>query len=122
MGKVYTKHILRLLWKMVENVFFLGSEHVGRGGMVAPQKLPFLLNGPKQVQVLGYSPRCHHSPPATRPVHYRNSDLILSHQCNFTWVIIHTILVCIMHNHPISTSYCRSVLSYFWIGEDQHHQ
>ena len=63
MGKVYTKHILRLLWKMVENVFFLDSEHVGIGGMVAPQKLPFLLNGMKQVQVLGYSPRCHHSPP-----------------------------------------------------------
>ena len=26
MGKVCTKHILKLLWKMVENMFFLDSE------------------------------------------------------------------------------------------------
>ena len=32
MGKVCTKHILRLLWKMVENMFFLDSEHIGMGG------------------------------------------------------------------------------------------
>ena len=34
MGKVSTKHILRLLWKMVENMFFLDSEHIGMGGML----------------------------------------------------------------------------------------
>ena len=27
-GKVCTKHKLRLLWKKVENMFFLDSEHV----------------------------------------------------------------------------------------------
>ena len=32
-GKVFTKHILRLLWKMVENMFFLDFERVGMGGM-----------------------------------------------------------------------------------------
>ena len=31
MGKKCTKHILRLLYKMVENMFFLDSEHVGMG-------------------------------------------------------------------------------------------
>ena len=28
MGKLCTKHILRLLWKMAENMFFPDSEHV----------------------------------------------------------------------------------------------
>ena len=32
MGKVCTKHILRLLWKMVENMFFLDSESKGMRG------------------------------------------------------------------------------------------
>ena len=52
MGKVSTKHILRLLWKMVENMFFLDSEHIGMGGMLPtpppPQKKKktlFLLSG-----------------------------------------------------------------------------
>ena len=31
MGKVCTKPILRLLWKMVENMLFLDSEHVEMG-------------------------------------------------------------------------------------------
>ena len=26
-GKLFTKHILRLLWKMFENMFFLDSEY-----------------------------------------------------------------------------------------------
>ena len=29
MGKVCLKHILGLLWKIVENMFFLDIEHVG---------------------------------------------------------------------------------------------
>ena len=37
MGKVCTQHILRLLWKMVENMFFIDSEHV-RKGEYSPQK------------------------------------------------------------------------------------
>ena len=36
-GKVWTKHILTLLWKMVGNKFFLDSEHVGIGN--APSKI-----------------------------------------------------------------------------------
>ena len=34
MGKVCTKPILRLLWKMVENMLFLDSEHVEMGVVV----------------------------------------------------------------------------------------
>ena len=54
MGKVCTKPILRLLWKMVENMLFLDSEHVemgvvgggGEGGWECSlQNLPFLLSG-----------------------------------------------------------------------------
>ena len=98
-GKVCTKHILRLLWKMVENMFFLGSEHIGMRGKCPqphPQKLLFLL-----IEWGENKFKCR----ATRSVHYRNSDLILSHQRNFTCVIILTIPVCLMQkciNHPIS--------------------
>ena len=115
MGKVCTKHILRLLWKMVENMCFLGSEHIGMRGKCPPphpQKLLFLL-----IEWGENKFKCR----ATRSVHYRNSDLILSHQRNFTCVIILTILVCLMQkciNHPSPTSYCLSVLSYFCIGEE----
>ena len=56
MGKVLLKHILRLLWKMVENVFCLGSGHVGRGG-IPPLKKLFLLKGWKQVQLWRNSPQ-----------------------------------------------------------------
>ena len=38
MGKVCTKHILGLLQKMVENMFFLDSEHAGMGGMLLSKK------------------------------------------------------------------------------------
>ena len=38
MGKVCTKHMLRLLWKMVENIYFLHREHVGMGRMYLPPK------------------------------------------------------------------------------------
>ena len=31
MGKVGMKHIIVLLWKMVKNMFFLDSEHLGMG-------------------------------------------------------------------------------------------
>ena len=51
MGKVCTKQILRLLWKMVENKFFLDSEHEGVTG-----ELLFPLRGGKQVQVRGIPP------------------------------------------------------------------
>ena len=44
MGKVHTKHILRLLWKMDENMFFLDSEHIGMRGK-CPLPLLFLLSG-----------------------------------------------------------------------------
>ena len=51
MGKVCTKHILRLLWKMVESMFFLDREHV-MVGTLPPKNLLFLLSvGKKQVQV-----------------------------------------------------------------------
>lgn len=39
MAKVCTKHILRLLWKMVENTFFLENEHVGMGEILPSKKL-----------------------------------------------------------------------------------
>ena len=39
MGKVCTKHILGLLWKMVDNVLFLDSEHVVMGICSHPKKL-----------------------------------------------------------------------------------
>ena len=51
MGKVCTKQILRLLWKMAENKFFLDSEHEGVTG-----ELLFPLRGGKQVQVRGIPP------------------------------------------------------------------
>ena len=51
MGKLCTKQILRLLWKMVENKFFLDSEHEGVTG-----ELLFPLRGGKQVQVRGIPP------------------------------------------------------------------
>ena len=37
MGKVCTTHILGLLWKMVQNVFFLDSEHIRMGGNTLPK-------------------------------------------------------------------------------------
>ena len=43
MGKVCTQHILRLLWKIVKNMFFVNIEHVGMEGN-APPKLYFLLS------------------------------------------------------------------------------
>ena len=42
MGKVCTKHILGLLSKMVENMFFLDSKHVGMGRMLPPKSCLFL--------------------------------------------------------------------------------
>ena len=50
MRKICRKHILRLLWKMVENMFFLDSEHVGMGRML-PQNLLLLWSGRGQKQV-----------------------------------------------------------------------
>ena len=38
MGKVGMKHIIVLLWKMVKNMFFLDSEHVGIGKWSPPHK------------------------------------------------------------------------------------
>ena len=40
-GRPHTriKHILRLLWKMDENMFFLDSKHAGMGGMLSPQNI-----------------------------------------------------------------------------------
>ena len=52
MGKVCLKHILGLLWKIVENMFFLDIEHVGMERMPPPptphpppKKKLFLLSG-----------------------------------------------------------------------------
>ena len=38
MGKVGMKHIIVLLWKMVKNMFFLDSEHLGMGKCLPPKK------------------------------------------------------------------------------------
>lgn len=57
MGKVYTKHILRSLWKMVENIFFLDSEHVGIGEMLPLKNLLFLSSVRKQVQAAEIVPQ-----------------------------------------------------------------
>ena len=103
MGKACTKYILGLLWKIVENIFFLNSEHIGMRGKCSPCKKI-------TISIHWVGRKFHPNPPwriflANRYVHYRNSDLILCQQHNFTWVIILTILVCIMHkyiNHPIS--------------------
>lgn len=56
MGKVCTKHMIRLLWKMMENMFFLDSEHVGMGWMVLPKSLVFLLSGRETNSSWGESP------------------------------------------------------------------
>ena len=37
MGRVCRKHILRLLWKMVENMFFLDSEQIRMERMIPPK-------------------------------------------------------------------------------------
>ena len=42
---------IKIITEMVENMFFLDSEHAGMGGMLPPKKLLFLLSGGKQVQV-----------------------------------------------------------------------
>ena len=56
------KQILKLLWKMVENMFFLDSEHVGmKGNPPAPSKIYYLLlTGGKQVQVRRIHPNPLH--------------------------------------------------------------
>ena len=41
MGKLFTKHILRLLWKMVGNMFFLDSEYEGWGDAPLQNLLAF---------------------------------------------------------------------------------
>ena len=38
MGKVCMKHIIILFWKMVQNMFFLDSEHAAMGKCSPPQK------------------------------------------------------------------------------------
>ena len=51
LGKICTKHISRLLWKMTENMFFLDSEHVMVGML-----LPKFTTSIEQVQVVAISP------------------------------------------------------------------
>ena len=60
MGIVCTKHILRVLWKIIENVFFLDTKHarIGENPLPPlPAKNPqFRLSGVKQLQVGGFPP------------------------------------------------------------------
>ena len=61
MGKVYIKHIFRFLWKMVENMFFLDSEHVGMRGECSSQKIYyFYLVGGSKFKWGGGSPLNSH--------------------------------------------------------------
>lgn len=65
--KICTKHILRLLLKMVENMFFLDSEYVGKGGwppFLPPQKA---IKWGKQFQVGKWGGDPPKSPLKNRP-------------------------------------------------------
>ena len=55
MEKVYMKHIIVLLWKMVKNMFFLGSKHVGVGKWSPQKSCLFMLDAWFQkIILLGY--------------------------------------------------------------------
>ena len=47
---MYTQHMLRLLWKMIENMFFRNSEYIGIGGRLPPKFIISIDRG-KEVQV-----------------------------------------------------------------------
>ena len=87
---------------MVENMFFQDSKHIEMGEC-SSENLPFIAwretNSSAWEFPLNSSEEYPWPPDLCI---YRNSDLILSHQHKVTWVIILTILVCIIHNHPVS--------------------
>ena len=87
---------------MVENMFFQDSKHI-KMGECSPENLPFI-EGRETISSAWEFPlnSSEEYPWPPDLCIYRNSGLILSHQHKVTWVIILTILVCIIHNHPVS--------------------